>query len=199
MPFSLHFQNDKSYAIIGKSGVGKTTLGKVICGYYDVDSGKILCNGQDINDYYNVSSKVLFVKQDTVILSDTILNNILLGRDIPIEYVKRKAEKIGFTDIVNQLPDGYDTVIGENGRQLSLGQAQLLNILRATLESYELIVFDEVMNGLDAEYREKVKDYLFSYGNIKIFITHDLNFAKMCDYIGQLENGKCIGQRLKGI
>lgn len=71
--------------------------------------------------------------------------------------------------------------------------------MSATLESYELIVFDEVMNGLDAEYREKVKDYLFSYGNIKIFITHDLNFAKMCDYIGQLENGKCIGQRLKGI
>ena len=195
---SMHFAANKSYAIIGKSGVGKTTLGKVICGYYDVDSGKILCNGRDINEYYNISSKILFVKQDTAIFSDTILNNILLGRDIPIEYVKRKAEKIGFTEIVNQFPDGYDTVIGENGRQLSLGQAQLLNILRATLESYELIVFDEVMNGLDAEYREKVRDYLFSYGNIKIFITHDLNFAKMCDYIGQLENGKMYWTEVKG-
>ena len=70
--------------------------------------------------------------------------------------------------------------------------------MSATLESYELIVFDEVMNGLDAKYREKVKDYLFSYGNIKIFITHDLNFAKMCDYIGQLENGKMYWTEVKG-
>lgn len=183
-------QAGTSTAIIGDSGSGKTTFAKLLANYYETASGVINYNGTDIREYdgEEIRKKVLYVGQNADVFSDTILNNILLGRDIPVSVIKEKAEKIGFDKIIAMLPLGYDTVIGENGLRLSMGQLQLLNILRATLTGYDVIIFDEVTNGLDRHIRSQVKKYLFDYGSIKIFITHDMNFAYSCDYVYRIEN-----------
>ena len=113
-----------------------------------------------------------------------------MGRTIPQDVVISKAKKIGFDSIVDELPNGYETIIGNNGVKLSMGQMQLLNILRVTLIEYQVVIFDEITNGLDSNYRNKVVNYFTDYGNINIFITHDFEFASSCDFVYDLEYGK---------
>lgn len=188
---TVSFWKNKSYAIIGTSGAGKTTLAKLLVNYYEPSNGEICINDISSREYelMEIQRKIIYIQQDVEVFSDTILENILMGRNIPIDIVRNKAGEIGFDKIVESLPYEYDTIIGENGLKLSMGQMQLLNILRATLEEYEVIIFDEVTNGLDKNYRDKIKLYLQKYGNIKIFITHDLEFAKSCNAVFKIENG----------
>lgn len=182
---SLRIKKGQNIALMGDSGSGKTTIAKLIANYYDVKSGKILINNINIQKYTESSIKkqILYVPQQVELFSGTIMDNILLGRKIDSKKILTIAANLGFDNIIAQLPMGYNTVIGERGITLSLGQMQLLNIIRATVQEYQIIIFDEITNGLDFTLKEKVCNYLFHYGNIKIFITHDFEFAKQCDDI----------------
>ena len=188
---NAEFMINKSYAIIGASGSGKTTFAKILANYYCPTSGNVEVNGISMETYdaEDIQKNIIYIQQNVEVFSASILENILMGRNIPIEIVNRKAKEIGFDTIIDALPLGYDTIIGESGLRLSMGQTQLLNILRATLEEYQVIIFDEVTNGLDRNYRGIVKNYLANYGNIKIFITHDMEFAKSCDCVLKIANG----------
>ena len=190
----LKIRKNTNFALMGKSGAGKTTIGKLISNYYRLDDGNIKINGKDISTYTEkiIKEKILYVSQDVDLFNYSIMENILLGRDIKEEKVFAISEELGFDEFVKKLPNGYETVIGEKGVRLSLGQKQLLNIIRATLNDYEVIIFDEITNGLDFDLKEKVQKYLFKYGNIKVFITHDSKFAGLCDELYWIEDKKIV-------
>ncbi|MGC6174897.1 ATP-binding cassette domain-containing protein, partial [Lacrimispora sp. 38-1] len=187
---NLTLLRNSNTAILGKSGSGKTTLAKLLANYFDTQSGNIKINDKKYQEYYSqsISDHILYVPQYVEIFNDTILNNITLGRDIPLTEVEERAKNIGFNEIINLLPNGYLTIIGENGLKLSMGQMQMLNILRATIIEYSVIIFDEVTNGLDLHLKKSVANYLLEYGNIKIFLTHDIEFASLCDDIYIINN-----------
>lgn len=187
---NIKIEANSNIALMGNSGSGKETIGKLIANYYGVKKGRILVNGIEIQQYTkeSLTNQILYIPQKVELFSGTILENILLGRDIDKEKVFKISRCIGFDEIVNQFSKGYNTMIGERGIMLSAGQMQMLNIIRATVQNYNIIIFDEVTNGLDFESKEKVCNYLFEYGNIKLFITHDYEFAKKCDDIYILKN-----------
>ena len=187
---NIKIEANSNIALMGNSGSGKETIGKLIANYYGVKKGRILVNGIEIQQYTkeSLTNQILYIPQKVELFSGTILENILLGRDIDKEKVFKISRCIGFDEIVNQFSKGYNTIIGERGIMLSAGQMQMLNIIRATVQNYNIIIFDEVTNGLDFELKEKVCNYLFGYGNMKLFITHDYEFAKKCDDIYILKN-----------
>lgn len=185
---NLKLEKNTNVAIIGKSGSGKSTLAKLIAKYYEPTNGEIYVNKEDFN-IFKIKDKILYSPQDIQIFSDTILNNIIMNRNNNIDDVNKIANKIGFNNVINEFNEGYNTRIGANGVKLSMGQAQLLNIIRSTLTDRELIIFDEVTNGIDLILKKNIKKYLLEYGNIKIFITHDLDLAMSCDKIHVIKKG----------
>lgn len=191
---SMNLGAGKNIALTGESGAGKSTLAKLIANHYEIHKGQILINGVDVKQYSEnaLVSSILYVTAKADIFSGTILENITLGRNVDIEKIYEISLKIGFAEVINQFPSGYSTVIGDKGYSLSMGQMQLLNIIRATIHNYEIVIFDEITNGLDLKLKERVCKYLLEYGNIKIFITHDAELIKMCDEIYNIRKGEII-------
>lgn len=189
---NIRLYEKKSYSITGLSGAGKTTFAKLLASYYAPTSGELTINGAPYSEYdlEQIHKNILYVPQDVEIFPTNIMDNIIMGRSIAKETVIEKSKKLGFDAIIQTFPRGYETMVGENGVNLSMGQKQLLNILRSTLTEFQVVIFDEITNGLDLGWREKVKEYIRNYGNIKIFITHDLEFANACDFRYELEGKK---------
>lgn len=181
---NMCFYKNSNYSITGLSGAGKTTFAKLLANYYLPTSGIIKINDIPFNEYKNgeIQKNILYVPQEIEIFPTSIMENITMGRSVKKEIIVKKAKDLGLDDIIKTFEQGYDTILGENGINLSMGQKQLLNILRSTIVEYQVIIFDEITNGLDIGYRKKVKEYINNYGNIKIFITHDLEFANDCDF-----------------
>ncbi|MFS0673471.1 ABC transporter transmembrane domain-containing protein [Ornithinibacillus sp. 179-J 7C1 HS] len=191
---NLEVRNNTNIAIIGDSGSGKTTLGKLIANYYPIEHGTIEINNMSYDTIRNgsIREKVLFVPQNIQLFSDTITQNITVGRQIDVNRIIEESRSIGFDSIARSFPKGYDTVIGKNGVNLSMGQTQLLNILRAILSDTEIRIFDEITNGLDLTKKQRVIDYLLKNGNINIFITHDIDLAFSCDEIYVIHKGNLM-------
>ncbi|GIO25514.1 peptidase domain-containing ABC transporter [Ornithinibacillus bavariensis] len=189
---NIEVKQGEKIALIGGSGSGKSTIAKLLAGYYEPEKGDILFNDISISNINQASllKKVLYIPQDIQIFNDTILNNILLHRDIDFEVVKEVSRLVGFEEVVNSMPEGYNTVIGSKGVQLSMGQQQMLNITRYILSSPDVLILDEITNGLDFVKRNQIKQLLREAPMIVIFITHDLDLATACDKIYALNNGK---------
>ena len=179
-------------AIIGNSGSGKSTIAKLMAGFYPAE-GLSLGN----IPYYAIGAESLgntitYVEQSPQIFSDTVMNNITLGRkNITVKSINRIASSIGFDECLNHLPNGIYTQLGSSGYSLSGGQKQLLNIIRSMVIPSRFIIFDEITNGLDINTKLKVENYLLSQNKPKlIFITHDLTLAIRCDDIFTVKNGE---------
>lgn len=185
---NLEINSNENIAILGNSGSGKSTLAKIIAQYYDYNVGNMYIN-EKIASKFKKTNNILYTSQSIELFSDTIINNILMHRNVPLDRIISISKEIGFDDVVKHFKNGYNTKIGIEGIALSVGQAQLLSILRSTLVHHDLIIFDEVTAGLDAALKEKVKSYLLNYGNMKLFITHDIEFALNCDKIYILKDG----------
>ena len=192
---NLHVRQGESVAVVGPSGSGKTTLCNLIPRFYDVTAGKILLDGTDITDVTLASlrSQIGVVQQDVYLFSGTIRDNIEYGRPgARTEEIAEAAKQAGADEFISQLPDGYDTYVGERGIKLSGGQKQRISIARVFLKNPPVLILDEATSALDNESEKIVQDSLekLAKGRTVLTIAHRLTTIKNADKILVLtENG----------
>ncbi|NIM19434.1 MAG: ATP-binding cassette domain-containing protein [Candidatus Latescibacteria bacterium] len=181
-------------AIVGPSGAGKTTLVDLIPRFYTPTSGRILFDGVDSRDIQLRSLRSLMgiVTQETILFNDTAKNNIAYGRDdYPAEKIIQAAKAANAHDFIVELPESYNTVIGERGTQLSGGQRQRIAIARAILKDPKILIFDEATSALDTESEMLVQEAIerLLKGRTTFVIAHRLSTVQNADRILVLENG----------
>ncbi|MEV0384631.1 ABC transporter ATP-binding protein [Nonomuraea sp. NPDC050643] len=179
-------------AFTGPSGVGKSTLVKLLLRFYDPDAGRVLLDGADIRGLTRESLRdnVTILHQETMLFSGSVRDNIAYGRPgASLDEVIRAAEAAGVHDFVKLLPQGYDTPVGQRGRLLSGGQRQRIAIARAILRDAPVLVLDEPMNGLDEAMAAQVMRPLrrLMAGRTTLLITHDLRHVPQEARVVELE------------
>mgnify|MGYP004499243187 FL=1 len=182
-------------ALVGPSGSGKSTLCRLACRFWDVSNGSIKIDGKDIRDIApeKLLSYFSIVFQDVVLFNDTIYNNIKIGKENATkEEVMAAARLARCDDFVNKLPNGYDTVIGENGKTLSGGERQRLSIARAFLKNAPIILLDESTASLDPENETLIQQAIGRLIENKtvLIIAHRMRAIQDCDKIVVLKEGK---------
>ena len=186
-------------ALVGPSGCGKSTISKLACRFWDIDQGTITLGGKDVSQFEPESLFQSFsvVFQDVVLFNDTIYNNIKIGKkDATKEEVYRASKMAQCEEFINQLPQGYDTNIGENGRTLSGGERQRISIARAFLKDAPIILLDEATASLDPENETLIQEALSELlvGKTVMIIAHRLRTVENCDKIIVLEEGQIVEQ-----
>jgi subfamily B ATP-binding cassette protein MsbA len=181
-------------AVVGSSGAGKSTLVHLIPRFFDVTSGRLLIDGQDVRDVTLASlrSQIGVVSQDTVLFNDTLRNNIAYGQpDVSQKSVEAAARAALAHDFITELPAGYDTMIGERGLRLSGGERQRVAIARALLKNAPILILDEATSALDSESESLVQSALANLmtGRTVVVIAHRLSTVRRADRIVVLENG----------
>lgn len=194
---SLKLPEGKVTALVGPSGSGKTTLTKLIARFWDPDSGRVSIGGKDLStlDPELIMDQMAFVFQDVVLFNDTVLNNILIGRAGATEEDAIKAANAACCDeFIAKLPNGYYTILGENGATLSGGERQRLSIARAILKNAPIILLDEASASLDPENETAVQMALSELTNRKtvVVIAHRLRTIAGADQIVVLDKGKVV-------
>jgi ABC-type multidrug transport system fused ATPase/permease subunit len=182
---------------VGASGSGKSTIFGLLARFHDPTSGIILINGTDISDLSesDVRRCMAPVLQDPYIFNDTVMNNLLLARpDATVEDVVIACKAARIHDEIEDMPDGYDTVIGEGGATISGGQKQRLEIARILLKDPQVILFDEATSALDKNNLEKINDLLMEMSSKKMIlvIAHRLSIMRRCDRVVVLDDGKIV-------
>ena len=187
----------KTIAIVGSSGSGKSTIGRLLFRFYDVNGGALTIDGQDVRDVTQESlhQQIGVVPQDTVLFNDTIYYNIAYGRPDASEaeiIAAAKAAKIH--DFVMSLPKGYDTAVGERGLKLSGGEKQRVGIARTLLKNPPILLLDEATSALDTDTEREIQAELKAMGQGRTVITiaHRLSTIADADEIIVLENGKIV-------
>tara|TARA_A100001015_G_scaffold81592_1_gene90406 strand:+ start:586 stop:2334 length:1749 start_codon:yes stop_codon:yes gene_type:complete len=193
----LTIESGKFIALVGMSGCGKSTLVNLIPRLYNASSGSIKINNTNINDLKmsSLRNNISYVGQDTVLFNDSIKNNVTYGKkNIHDDKIYDALEKSYSLDFINEMPDGIDTVIGENGVLLSGGQRQRLAIARAFLKDSHILIFDEATSSLDAVSEKFIQKALDSLkkGRTTIVIAHRLSTVENANKIVVMENGNII-------
>ena len=194
---SLSIQAGETLALVGPSGAGKTTMFQLLLRFYDVSSGSITLNGQDIRELKleTLRSMIAVVPQDPVIFSANAMENIRYGRPYATDAEVMIAAKAAQVDeFMRQLPQGYDTFLGERGTRLSGGQRQRIAIARAILKDAPLLLLDEATSALDAESEILVQQGLNAAmeGRTTLIIAHRLATVQKADRIAVMENGEIV-------
>ncbi len=184
-------------ALVGPSGGGKSTLVDMVPRFYDPDMGKITVDGIDLRemDPGDLRRNLGVVTQETVLFNDTVRNNIAYGEErIPIERVREAAGIANAIDFIEEMPDGFDTVIGERGMTLSGGQRQRLAIARAVLKDPPILIFDEATSALDTHSEQMVQKAIDSLveGRTALVIAHRLSTVRKAHRIVYLEEGRIV-------
>lgn len=185
----------QTLAIVGSSGSGKSTIGRLLFRFYDVGSGAITIDGQDLRDVTQQSlhSAIGVVPQDTVLFNDTIRYNIAYGRpDATEDEIIAAAKAAKIHDFVEGLPDGYETTVGERGLKLSGGEKQRVGIARTLLKNPPILLLDEATSALDTETEGRIQSELNAMGADRTVITiaHRLSTIADADQILVLEDGR---------
>ena len=184
-------------ALVGPSGSGKSTVSRLIARFWDVSGGKIMIGGVDIKtlDPEHLMSYMSFVFQDVTLFNDTIYNNIRIGnRNASREEVMAAAKAACCDEFTNRLPDGYDTMLGENGATLSGGERQRLSIARALLKDAPIVLLDEATASLDPENEALIQRAISTLiaGKTVVVIAHRLRTVMGADKIVVLDNGRLV-------
>ncbi len=195
---SLDFPEGTVTALVGMSGSGKSTVCRLAARFRDIDSGRITIGGQDISlvPPEELFSLFSIVFQDVTLFNDTVYNNILIGnKNAAEEEVMRAAELAECMSFIERMPEGINTVIGENGHTLSGGERQRLSIARAFLKDAPIVLLDESTSSLDPETETKIQRALekLTNGKTVLMIAHRLRSVVNCDRIIVLDKGTVAG------
>lgn len=194
---SLDVPAGHTVALVGPSGAGKSTILNLIPRFYDVSEGSVVIDGVDVRDVTleSLRSAIALVSQETVLFDDTVRANIAYGRlGAPEEDIVRAAKAAGAHDFIAELPQGYDTVIGEHGAKISGGQRQRISIARAMLKDAPILLLDEATSALDPENERHVQQALSELmrGRTTLVIAHRLSTVQNADTIHFIEGGRVI-------
>ncbi|MBR2720382.1 MAG: ATP-binding cassette domain-containing protein, partial [Lentisphaeria bacterium] len=196
--FSLTIQPGQKIALVGPSGSGKSTITNLLLRFYDITNGSIKVDGKDIRrlKLTPYRENIGIVLQEPFLFSGTIRDNIAYAvkRQVTDDEISAAAEMANVEEFVQDLPDGYDTVIGENGASLSGGQKQRLAIARAVLKNPAILILDEATSALDTVSEYLVQDALdkLMEGKTTIIIAHRLSTIKNADVIIVMDHGKIV-------
>jgi ATP-binding cassette subfamily B protein len=185
----------RTVAIVGPSGAGKSTISRLLFRFYDVQSGAILIDGQDVRDVTQQSLRAAIgmVPQDTVLFNDTVAYNVRYGRiDASDEEVRRAAGLAQIGSFIESLPEGYDTMVGERGLKLSGGEKQRVAIARTILKAPPILILDEATSALDSHTEQEIQSALdlVSRDRTTIVIAHRLSTVISADEIIVLKEGR---------
>lgn len=187
----------ETVAIVGATGAGKSTIISLITRLYDINSGQILIDGKDLQDYelYNLRSHIGVVLQDVFLFHGSIFENLAFGDDsITLDKIKKAAEEIEVDGFIAQLPGGYDYVVSERGSSISLGQRQLLSFLRAYLSDPKILILDEATSSIDPESEKLIQKATekITKNRTSIIIAHRLSTIEKADKIIVMEHGRIV-------
>lgn len=196
---TIDIRKGETIALVGASGGGKSTLSELVPRFYDPTAGKVLFDGVPIREYTQDSlrARMSVVAQETVLFNDTIEGNILLGRPTAThEEVVEAAKVANAHSFIMELPEGYDTNIGDRGAKLSGGQRQRISIARAILKNPEILILDEATSALDTESEKLVQDALtrLLQSRTSIVIAHRLSTIHNADRIYVVDQGRIAEQ-----
>ncbi len=196
---SFDIKENTTTAIVGPSGGGKTTITSLIARFWDVDQGKVTLGGRDVRDYSfdSLMENFSFVFQRVYLFEDTIANNIRFGRpEASMEEVIVAAQKACCHDFIMELPNGYETVIGEGGATLSGGEKQRIAIARAIMKDAPIIILDEATANVDPENEKELTQAIEHLTREKtiIMIAHRLKTVRHADQILVIDGGKIVQQ-----
>lgn len=197
--FNLTIPKGKTVALVGQSGSGKTTIANLLARFYDVSEGEILIDNTDIKHLKLQEYRKLLgmVTQESVLFNDSVYNNILMGKpDATREEVIAAAKIANADTFITQLPNGYDTNIGDDGGKLSGGQKQRVSIARAVLKNPPIMILDEATSALDTESEKFVQDALekMMENRTSLVIAHRLSTIQKADWIVVMEKGDIVEQ-----
>lgn len=192
---SLELKEGTLTALVGESGSGKSTLAKLLVHYYDVNGGHITLGGQDITDMSieALNENISYVSQEQFLFNTTLYENILIGKpNASREEVIEAAKKARCYDFITELPDGFDTVIGEGGASLSGGQAQRISIARCILKDSPIVILDEATASVDADNESYIQQAISELcrGKTLLVIAHRLNTIACADKIIVIKDGE---------
>lgn len=194
--FNLSVKSGETVALVGESGAGKTTILNLLIGFIKPVSGHIYLDGNDLNDINLRSYRdfVAVVPQNTILFSGSIRDNITYGMpDVTEETLIDAIKSANLLDFVNELPEGLDTMIGENGGKLSGGQRQRLAIARALVRNPKVIIFDEATSALDSTSEKQIQTAIENMASTRttFIVAHRLSTIRNADKIAVIGNGGC--------
>ncbi|HVI50670.1 MAG TPA: ABC transporter ATP-binding protein [Candidatus Sulfotelmatobacter sp.] len=195
--FDVTIRKGEMVALVGPSGAGKSTVLSLVCRLYDPVAGRVLADGIDLRDL-DIKSwrrRLAVVSQDTLIFNDTVYNNICFGQtNIPREDVIQAAQRASAADFIDDMPEGYDTKLGERGVSLSGGQQQRIAIARAILADPDILILDEATSQLDTVTENAIRKSVesFSKGRTTIVVAHRLSTIVKADRVLVMRNGRVI-------
>jgi ABC-type multidrug transport system fused ATPase/permease subunit len=194
---NLNIEPGEAVAFVGRSGAGKSTLVNLIPRFYDPTQGAILIDGQDTQTVTikSLRDHIGIVLQESILFSGSIRDNILYGRRTATEAEMREAADMAHvSDFVKELPNGFDTRVGERGVSLSGGQKQRLSIARAFLRNPRILILDEATSSLDSGAEQIIQDALrhLMKGRTTLVIAHRLSTIVDCDRVVVLEHGSIV-------
>lgn len=197
--FTLTVPSGRKVALVGATGSGKTTIVNLLMRFYDIDSGQILINNQDIMNISRDSLRknVAIVLQDTVLFSDTIRNNLKYGNENASDaQIQEAMEMSRCEDMLQKLPQGYDSLLTGSGENISQGQRQLLAIARAFVADPKILILDEATSNVDTRTEKAIQDamQLIMKNRTSIVIAHRLSTIRDSDFIVVMDHGEIVEQ-----
>ena len=196
---SLHAKPGSLVAIVGPTGAGKTTLINLLMRFYDANSGKVIVDGRPVEDWTRESLRKAYamVLQDTWLFTGTVYENLSYGREgVSREQVEAAARAAGIHSFISRLPQGYDTVLNEEGSNVSKGQKQLLTIARAMLLDAGMLILDEATSNVDTRTERRIQAAMTKLmeGKTCFVIAHRLSTIRNADWILVMNHGEVIEQ-----
>lgn len=194
---NLKVSKGETIALVGESGAGKSTILNLVIGFNFATKGEVLLDGKDLSkiDLRSYRKHLAVVPQTSILFSGTIRDNITYGiENVDDKLLERVVKAANLTDLINSLPDGIDTMVGEHGGKLSGGQRQRISIARALIRNPEVIVLDEATSALDSISEKLIQESLnnLTEGRTTFIVAHRLSTIKDADKIAVIADGKCV-------